>query len=225
MQRLLLLSLLLAFSVGAFAQAANSGQPAPGTASQSLQSGQETSGAPLGQALEPVISSNGPVVAGAGYKPVTSGNPVTLRIAKEVRHELLMLPYYSLFDDLEFSVQGRTVTLSGSVTSGHSQTKQDAERAVKSIEGVDTVINNIRVDPPSPFDDQIRQQAYRALVRAGGLAQYFWQAAPSIHIIVRNQNVTLKGYVDSEGDKDLAGITVKQLSNVFNVTNDLRVIK
>jgi hyperosmotically inducible protein len=148
-----------------------------------------------------------------------------MKIATEVRHELLMLPYYSLFDDLEYSVQGRTVTLSGSLTSDHAQTKVEAERAVKSIEGVEKVINNITVDPPAPFDREIREQVYRKLNNTGGLSQYFWEAAPSIHIIVRNSNVTLKGFVDSQGDRDLAGITVKEIPNVFNVKNDLLVIK
>jgi hyperosmotically inducible protein len=164
------------------------------------------------------------VVAGFGNKLPANGHPTEMKIAKEVRHELLMLPYYSLFDDLEYSVQGRAVTLSGSVTSDHSQTKQDAERAVKSIEGVESV-NNIQVLPPAQFDQQIREQVYRRLNNAGGLSQYFWQAAPSIHIIVANSNVTLKGYVDSTGDKDLAGITVKEVPDVFNVKNELQVVK
>ncbi len=96
---------------------------------------------------------------------------------------------------------------------------------MQKIEGVDKVVNNISVDPPAPFDQQIREQVYRKLNNAGGLSQYFWQAAPSIHIIVRNSNVTLKGYVNSEGDKNLAGITVKTIPNVFNVKNELQVIK
>ncbi len=136
-----------------------------------------------------------------------------------------MLPYYSLFDDLEYSVQGRTVTLSGSVTNMHSETRQDAERVVQRIEGVEKVINNITVDPPAPFDQQIREQVYRKLNNTAGLSQYFWEAAPSIHIIVRNSNVTLKGYVDSEGDRDLAGITIRELGNAFTVKNELQVIK
>ncbi len=224
MHKLLLLSLLVAFNVGAVAQAANSGQATPGATSQSLQSGQAASGAPLGQSLEPAISSNGPVVSGFALH-ITSNDPVEAKIATEVWHQLLLLPYYSLFDDLEYTVQGRTVTLTGSVTNHHSETKQDAERAVKSIEGVENVINNIRVDPPLPYDDQVREQTYRALVRAGGLAQYFWQAAPSIHIVVLNKNVTLKGYVFSEGDKNLAGITARQVPSAFQVTNDLQVVK
>lgn len=202
MQKLVLFTLLLGLTAGAVAQ------------------NTETN---IGS--ESVISSNGPVVAGFGNKLPANGHPTEMKIATEVRHELLMLPYYSLFDDLEYSVQGRTVTLSGSLTSQHSQTKEDAERAVQKIEGVEKVINNITVDPPAPFDQQIREQAYRKLNNAGGLSQYFWEAAPSIHIIVRNSNVTLKGYVDSTGDKDLAGMTVKQIPNVFNVKNELQVIK
>src|SRR6185369_6150394 len=144
-----------------------------------------------------------------GKHPASTGDATEANIAKEVRHELLMLPYYSLFDDLEYSVQGRTVTLSGSVTSRHGQTKEDAEKAVKKIEGVENVVNNIKVLPPSPADLEARLRIYRALANAGGLSQYFWAAAPSIHILVDNLHVTLKGYVDSEGDKNLAGITAK----------------
>ena len=202
MQNLLLATLLFALAAGAVAQ---------------TQAVQTNSGS--------AIISNGPAVAGFGNKIPNTGNAAEMRLAKEVRHELLMLPYYSLFDDLEYSVQGNTVTLSGSVTNSHSGTKQDAENAVKHIEGVENVVNDIKVDPPAPFDQQIREQAYRKLVSTGGLSQYFWQAAPSIHIIVRNSNVTLKGYVDSVGDKDLAGITVKQIPNVFNVKNELQVVK
>jgi hyperosmotically inducible protein len=210
MQKLVLFTLLFAMAAVAVAQT-----------SQTVQSG---SAAQTDISSEPVISSNGPVVAGFGNKLPANGHPTEMKIAKEVRHELLMLPYYSLFDDLEYSVQGRAVTLIGSVTSDHSQTKQDAERAVKSIEGVESV-NNIQVLPPAQFDQQIREQVYRRLNNAGGLSQYFWQAAPSIHIIVANSNVTLKGYVDSTGDKDLAGITVKEVPDVFNVKNELQVVK
>jgi hyperosmotically inducible protein len=170
------------------------------------------------------ITSDGPVVADYGKHPQTN-DPVEAKIAREVRHELLMLPYYSLFDNLEYSVQGRTVTLSGSLTSEHAVTKSEAENAVKRIEGVEKVINNIEVLPPAPFDDQIREEVYRALSRAGSLSQYFWQAAPSIHIIVDHQRVTLAGFVNNEGDKNLAGITANGVPNVFKVTNNLRVVK
>jgi len=170
------------------------------------------------------ITSGGPVVADYG-KTITGGNTTEIAIAKEVRHELLMLPWYSLFDDLEFSVNGRTVTLSGFVTGEHAVTKSDAENVVKRIEGVEKVINNIQVLPPSPMDSRIREQAYLALSRAGGLSRYFWEAAPSIHIIVRNGRLTLAGFVNSEGDKNLATITANTLPDVFQVTNELRVVK
>jgi osmotically-inducible protein OsmY len=170
------------------------------------------------------ISSGGPVVADYGKK-ITGVDPTTAAIAKEVRHELLMLPWYSLFDDLEFTVQGRTVTLSGSLTSEHAVTKKDAENTVKRIEGVEKVINNIAVLPPSPLDTRVREQAYETLSRTGGLSRYFWEAAPSIHIIVKNQRITLKGYVMNEGDKNLANIAANGIPGVFAVTNELRVVK
>lgn len=214
MYRVLLLTLVVGFSAGVTAQTSQ------GTA-QSSASSQMT----VPQSQESVITSNGPVVAGLGKVPEPAANSGEEKIAREVRHELLMLPYYSMFDDLEYSVQGRTVTLRGYVTSEHSQTKEDAERAVKRIEGVDNVVNNIKVLPPNPLDDQARRQVLRALMNAGGLSQYFWQAAPSIHIIVQNLHCTLVGYVNSEGDKNLAGITANQVRSLFSVTNNLQVIK
>ncbi len=170
------------------------------------------------------VSSNGPVIADYG-KQITASDPVEAKIAKEVRHELLMLPWYSLFDDLEFSVQGRTVTLSGALTSEHAVTKSDAENVVKRIEGVDKVINEIKILPPSPLDTKVREQMYEKLSRTGSLSRYFWEAAPSIHIIVENQRVTLAGIVNSEGDKNLANIAASSVPGVFQVTNNLRVVK
>jgi BON domain-containing protein len=205
MRKLLLFSSLLVLSLAAVAQAGQGSQPLPASA--------------------PAISSEGPVVPDYGNIVEKAGNSAPAKLAKEVRHELLMLPYYSLFDDLEYSVKGRIVTLSGSVTSRHSQTKQDAEKAVKKIEGVENVVNNIKILPPSPADLEARLRVYRALANAGSLSQYFWAAAPSIHIIVDNLNVTLKGYVDSEGDKNLAGITAKGVPGILSVTNNLQVVK
>ena len=211
MRKLVLFGLLSALATAALAQTSQNLQTPPAS--------------PINPASETVISSNGPVVAGFG-NPIPANAPAAeVAIAREVRHVLLMLPYYSLFDDLEYSVQGRTVTLSGSLTAVHAETKNAAEDAVKNVEGVEKVINNIRILPPNQFDEQIRMAAYRKLTNAGGLAQYFWQAAPSIHIIVDNSNVTLKGYVNSSGDKDLAGITIREMQNVFNVKNELQVIK
>ena len=90
---------------------------------------------------------------------------------------------------------------------------------------MENVANNIKVLPPSPADLEARLRIYRALGNAGGLSQYFWAAAPSIHILVDNLHVTLKGYVDSEGDKNLAGITAKGGPGILSVTNNLQVVK
>jgi hyperosmotically inducible periplasmic protein len=103
-------------------------------------------------------------------------------------------------------------------------TKSEAENAVKHIEGVEKVINNIKMLPPSPLDDRVRHQVYEALYRTGPLSRYFWEAAPSIHI-VENQRVTLLGIVNSEGDKNLVGIAANTVPGVFQVTNELRVVK
>jgi hyperosmotically inducible protein len=92
---------------------------------------------------------------------------------------------------------------------------------VKSVEGVTTVVNNIEVLPPSPMDDQLRRALYRAIYGEGGLSRYSIQAVPSVHIIVKNGNVTLEGAVDSEADKNLAGIRANQVPNVFSVKNNL----
>lgn len=199
--------LLLTLSVAAVAQ----NQPGSATNSQASENA-------------PVITVPGPVVADYG-KNVSGGNSTEDKIAKEVRHELLMLPYYSLFDDLGYTVQGRTVTLTGVLTSQHAVTRNDADSAVKRIEGVEKVINNIEVLPPSPLDDRIRRRVYESLMRTGGLSKYFWEAAPSIHIISKNGHVTLAGFVMNEMDKNMAGIAAKTVPGAFSVTNNLRVVK
>ncbi len=141
------------------------------------------------------------------------------KLKKEVRHQLVMLPWYSVFDNLAYQVEGDKVTLYGQVT--RPSLKSDAESAVKSVEGVTTVVNNIEVLPPSPMDDQLRRALFRAIYGEGGLPRYAVQAVPSIHIIVKNGNVTLEGAVDSEADKNLAGIRANQVPNVFSVKNNL----
>lgn len=143
------------------------------------------------------------------------------RIVKEVRHELVMLPYYSLFDDLEFQVNGNAVTLLGAVA--NPTLKSDAESVVKKVEGVEKVDNQIKVLPPSPMDDQIRSKTARAIFSQDGLSKYAWSAVPSIHIIVDRGHVTLKGVVDNAMDKNLANIAANGVSGVFSVTNDLQI--
>jgi len=153
-------------------------------------------------------------------RPATQ-NPDEQRIVKEVRHELVMLPYYSLFDDLEYSVNGSTVTLLGSVT--NPTLKSDAEHAVKRIEGVTQVNNQIKVLPPSPMDDQIRRQVARSISNQGGLYRYFMGAVPSIHVIVDNGRVTLKGVVDNQADDTQAKMAANQVPGVFSVKDELQV--
>jgi hyperosmotically inducible protein len=142
-------------------------------------------------------------------------------LLKEVRHQLVMLPYYSVFDNLTFSVDGDKVTLSGQVV--RPTLKSDAESAVKEIEGVASVVNNIEVLPVSPMDDQLRRAVYRAVYGDVVLSRYGIQAVPPIHIIVKNGNVTLEGVVDNESDKNLANLRVNGVPNVFSVKNNLVV--
>jgi hyperosmotically inducible periplasmic protein len=143
------------------------------------------------------------------------------RLSKEVRHQLVMLPWYSVFDNLGYKVEGDKVTLYGEVT--RPTLKSDAETAVKSIEGVATVANNIEVLPLSPMDDQLRRALYRGIYGDPGLSRYSVQAVPSIHIVVKNGNVTLEGVVDNETDKNLANLRANQVANVFSVKNNLVV--
>jgi hyperosmotically inducible protein len=142
-------------------------------------------------------------------------------LIREVRHQLVLLPYYSVFDNLAFRVEGDTVILEGQVV--RPTLKSDAENVVKKIEGVERVVNNIEVLPPSPMDDQIRRAVYRTIFGEPGLSRYAESAVPSIHIIVKNGNVTLVGVVDSEADKNLINVRVNGIPNVFSVKNELVV--
>ncbi|MBZ5628393.1 MAG: BON domain-containing protein [Acidobacteriia bacterium] len=149
------------------------------------------------------------------------GTEPTQRITREVLHELLMLPYYSVWDNLAFQVNGSAVTLSGQVT--NPSTKSDAEAAVKRIEGVDKVVNEIEVLPPSSADDRIRRAEYRAIYGFDGLSRYSWGTVPSIHIIVKGGHVTLVGVVDNPADKQMAEMQAKGVPGTFSVTNNLQV--
>jgi len=153
----------------------------------------------------------------------TGGSRPEEVIAKKVRHELVMLPYYNVFDVLSFRVDGNTVTLMGDVT--RPVLKEDAGRVVKHVEGVQTVVNNIKVLPLSPFDNQIRRAEYRAIFGYAGLYRYALGTQPSIRIIVDNGHVTLVGVVNNEGDKNLINIRANGVPGVFSVTNDLQVAR
>jgi hyperosmotically inducible protein len=150
------------------------------------------------------------------------GDPNEAEIAKKVRHELVMLPYYNIFDDLAFKLDGGTVTLLGAVVK--PTLKDDAGRVVKKIQGVEQVINNIEVLPLSPMDDQTRMAEYRAIYGDPSIStRYGFRSLPSIHIIVKNGHVTLEGVVANQADKNLIGIRANGVPNVFSVTNDLVV--
>lgn len=144
-------------------------------------------------------------------------------LSDEVRHELVTLPYYSLFDWLEYEVKGDgTVVLMGEVM--RPTLKSDAGNVVKRIEGVTNVVNNIKVLPLSPNDNRIRRAVYRALFNFDSpLFHYSMSVVPSIHIIVENGRVTLKGTVSSEGDRNYANVMANEVSGVFEVKNELKV--
>ncbi len=142
-------------------------------------------------------------------------------LAHEVRHQLVLLPFYSVFDNLEYKINGSEVTLLGQVT--RPTVKLDAENAVKAIEGVTKVVNNIEVLPVSPMDDQIRRAEFRAIYSEPALQRYAFGPVPPIHIIVKGGHVTLEGVVDNQGDKNLVHIRANSVPGVFSVTNNLRV--
>jgi hyperosmotically inducible protein len=145
------------------------------------------------------------------------------RIQKEVRHELVMLPYLTVFDNLAYKVEGYNVTLFGQVT--QPVLKSDAEKAVRKIEGVENVDNQIEVLPLSPMDDRLRRHLYRAIYGYPALQRYAMPVLKPIRIIVKNGHVTLEGVVDSEADKNLAGIRANGVGGIFSVSNNLMVVK
>jgi len=144
------------------------------------------------------------------------------RLAQDVRHELVMLANYSVFDNLEFRVSGvDTVTLSGQVT--RPTLKSDAESAVRSIESVGKIVNDIEVLPVSPGDEKIRVAVFRAVFSKPPLEQYGFRAVPPIHIIVNNGAITLVGVVATQAEKDIAGLAAREVPGTFSVTNNLKV--
>jgi hyperosmotically inducible protein len=144
-------------------------------------------------------------------------------LLRVIHHQLLLLPFYSVFDSIDFSINGETVTLAGSVL--RPTLKAHAEAAVKSIEGVNKVVNNIEVLPQSPSDDELRRAIYRAIFEDPQLARYAVQAVPPIHIIVKNGAVTLLGTVDKESDIPLAATEANKVPSVANLRNLLTLRK
>src|SRR5215213_3827046 len=143
------------------------------------------------------------------------------QLAKKVRKELVTLPWYGVFDNLAYEIDGATVTLHGQVV--QPSTRRDAGRRVAKLKGVERVVNNIEVLPLSPFDDDIRARTYRALFGWNSpLFRYGRGVNPSIHIIVSGGRVTLEGVVSNEGDRRMAYILANGVFGAFSVTNNLR---
>ena len=143
------------------------------------------------------------------------------QLERRVRKELVTLPYYGVFDNLAYQVNGGTVTLYGQVV--RPSTRSDAARRVKRLAGVTQVVNNIKVLPLSRFDDNIRRATYRSIARTGGLYRYLQGTNPSLHIVVDNGHVSLEGVVSGSGDRNLAYVAANQVPGVFSVKNNLRV--
>lgn len=159
-----------------------------------------------------------PLVYGSGPRVAKSGS-----LDQKVLHELNMLPYYGVFDNISFRVDGNNVTLLGQVW--QPVLKSEAESAIKHIEGVGQVDDQIEVLPLSKFDDQIRFSAYRAIYGFGPLNRYVLGTHPSIHILVKNGNITLAGVVANSMDRDMAYMRASGVHGAFSVTNELQIEK
>jgi hyperosmotically inducible periplasmic protein len=169
-----------------------------------------------------VIATHG--VAGQTVPVRNSAKPPengTSNLSREIHHQILVLPFYSVFDSINFTLEGRKVTLTGQVL--RRNLKENAEGAMRSIEGVDTVINQIEVLPASPADDDLRRALYRALYEDSTLERYAVQNVPPVHIIVKNGSVALTGSVESLSDKNLAGARASAVPKTTGVRNDLVV--
>jgi hyperosmotically inducible periplasmic protein len=160
--------------------------------------------------------------AGTAQTKLGQGGGVNTKLSAEVRHQLVMLPYYNVFDNLEYRVEnGNTVVLAGQVT--RPSLKSDAESVVRRLEGVSKVVNEIEVLPLSPNDDQLRLALYRAIYSKDPLQKYSIRAVSPIHIIVKNGNVTLMGVVLNQADKDMAGMAANSVPGIFSVKNELNI--
>ena len=167
------------------------------------------------------LASALPAQESSEKKPSNTQEKYTPSLEHEIHHQIQVLPFYSVFDYIGFRREGARVTLTGQVI--RPTLREHAEAAVKSLEGVVVVVNQIELLPASPGDDELRRNIYRAVYEDPVLASYAAQALPAIHIIVKNGNVALVGSVQSATDKTLAGIRAGGVANVANVRNNLIV--
>ena len=152
----------------------------------------------------------------------TQDQPVNEQaLNKHVHHALVMNPWYGVFDNITYQLNGTQVVLSGQVVL--PVTKSDAEKAVRRVEGVTQVVDNIQVLPVSNFDNQIRRAEFRRIFSGDTLGRYAMGAVPSIHIIVNNGHVTLEGTVMNQMDANIARIRANEVPGVFSVTNNLHI--
>ncbi|HEY8188817.1 MAG TPA: BON domain-containing protein [Pyrinomonadaceae bacterium] len=161
--------------------------------------------------------------SGASTAKAQPQGALNARVIRQVRHELVTLPYYGVFDWLQFEVRpDNTIVLRGQVIK--PTTKSDAEARVKDVDGVSKVVNQIEVLPLSPQDDRLRRALYRKLYgNDSPLFRYAVQAIPSIHIIVKNGRATLKGIVANKGDAQLAYLRARGVSGLFEVKSELQI--
>jgi hyperosmotically inducible periplasmic protein len=159
----------------------------------------------------------------SGASAGSTTKPTVMTLSDQVHHELAMLPWYGVFDHLDYQVNGTEVILNGQVTSEHAITKDDAGKFVRSLPGVTRVVNNIEVLPPSLMDNRIRRAEFRAVFSHADLGRYTMGAIPQVHIIVKNGHVSLEGVVMNEMDKNIAGIVANTVPGVFSVENNLRI--
>jgi hyperosmotically inducible protein len=173
-------------------------------------------------ALAVMLGLGGAAVAQAQEGPATRSSARQQEsLAREVHHQLAMLTHYTVFDNIGYQINGNNVTLTGEVAVPVN--KDDAQAALKGIEGIGQINNQIQVLPPSPMDDQIRRAEYRAIFSFDNLSKYSFMNIPAIHIIVSGGRVTLYGVVDNQADKDAAGIRANGVPDVFSVTNNIQV--
>src|SRR5258708_8062344 len=145
------------------------------------------------------------------------------RLYKEVGHELRMMPLFDTFDNLAYKIDGTTVTRVGQVL--HATLKDEAEQRVKKIEGVEKVVNNIEILPPSSGDDQLRRRLARAIFQDPRLSHYAVGPVPPIHIIVKSGHVAREGVVHDNGEKHAAGLRANGSPGLYSVQNNLHVVQ
>jgi osmotically-inducible protein OsmY len=151
--------------------------------------------------------------------PTVSDNELKSKLAEKLTYD--RVGYGNVFDAISIDVQNGVVTLAGHALDYPA--KDSALGVVSTYPGVKEVVDNIQVEPASPMDDRIRVAEYRSIYGFPSLNRYAIDPAKTIRITVVSGNVELDGVVDSQGDKDTAGIRANSVPGVFSVKNNLQV--